>query len=82
MKAKDLIKALQRLDPESNVIINIKQSSQVWGKQVPIEYGNKANTDNADYNESCYLGQWVNQSYGGSITVHLPDGAYIAKWPK
>lgn len=72
MKAKELIKALETLDPESKVVINIMQRNKKYGViQLQIS-------------DSCHSGaySWVNRGYGGSITVHLPEGAYIAKLPK
>ena len=85
MKAKDLIKALKVLDPESDVIINIKQWNKAYGVvQLPIEYSNAHRNDErkpeGEYDP--YLNQWVNSHYQGSITVHLPEGAYISKLPK
>ena len=76
MKAKHLIKALQMLNPEHDVIINIKQYNKRYGFQLPIEYGSDQPED------SYYLNSWVNGNYGGSITVHLPDGAYVVGLPE
>ncbi len=84
MKAKDLIKALKFLDPESDVVINVQQSNKVHGVvQLPIKYSNAYKDEERKPEGECdqYLNTWVNQSYGGSITVHLPEGAYISKLP-
>jgi hypothetical protein len=82
MKAKDLIKALRVLDPEANVVINIKQFNKNYGFQLPIEYGSEE-PDEPDRNGySHYLNSWVNGTYGGSITVHLPYGAFVSKMPE
>ncbi len=71
MKAKDLIEKLQNLDPESDVIINVMQYNKKYGVvQLPIKYSNSESSS------------WINSSYGGSITVHLSKGAYIAGLPK
>ena len=80
MKAKDLIKALQDLDPEANVVINIKQFNKVYGFQLPIHYGTNQLTGGKENYD--YLHSEVNASYGGSITVHLPDGAYVSGLPE
>jgi len=85
MKAKDLIKALQSLDPEKDVVINIKQYNKVYGVvQLPIEYGYQHNEQTKDLDDNYHSGrsEWVNNSYGGSITVHLPNNAFISKLPK
>lgn len=71
MTTKDLISALQKLDPDANVVINIKQSNKVYGYQVNI-----LDTKHGD------SFSWVTTEYGGSITVFLPDGAYISKFEK
>jgi hypothetical protein len=84
MKTKDLIKALQHLNPEAEVKINIMQSNRAYGVvQLPIEYGSgKEEFDETKDGPQYYLHTWVNNKYGGSITVWLPDGAYISKLPK
>lgn len=83
MKAKDLIKALKALDPEANVLINIKQSNKANGVvQLPISYGYGDQTEKPDGEYTLWLNSWVNRSYSGSITVHLPDGAFISRLPK
>jgi hypothetical protein len=85
MKAKDLIKALSALNPESDVIINIRQSNKVFGVvQLPIKYGSQNNEETKDLDDNYLSGrnQWVNEEYGGSITVHLPTGAFISRLPK
>jgi hypothetical protein len=75
MTTAELIEALKKLNPDSNVVINIIQKTKSGSHhgvvQLPIQKGNAGE-----------LYWWVNQSFGGSITVHLPKGAYIAKLPK
>jgi len=89
MKAKDLIKALRFLDPEAEVVINVKQFNKRYGFQLSIEYGTKGLEDDPnDMKRSLadeytyYRNTWVNRSYGGSITVHLPNGAYVCGLPE
>ena len=88
MKAKDLIKALANLDPEAHVVINIKQSNKRYGFQLPIEYGSKVMDETDRMKDKMketythYRNSWVNNNYGGSITVHLPDGAYVVGLPE
>jgi hypothetical protein len=83
MKAKDLIKALANIDPEADVVINVKQSNKRYGFQLPIEYGSMEPPDPPDENNySYYLNTWINNTYGGSITVHLPDGAFVSRMPE
>jgi hypothetical protein len=80
MKTKDLIKALAQLNPESEVVINVKQYNKRYGFQLPIEYGSRDEDDHIREERGQYshrLNSWINNSYGGSITVHLPDGAYV-----
>lgn len=76
-RVKDLIAALSELNPEAEVVINIKQANKYYGVvQLPVA--------------SKYNGNWkgpnewaVDSSYGGAcITVYLPDEAYVAKLPK
>lgn len=80
MKAKDLIKALSDLDPEAEVVINIKQHNKVYGFQLPINYGTDKLIDGKENYD--YLHSNVNESYNGSITVHLPDGAFVSRLPE
>ena len=85
MKAKDLIKALQQINPEAEVVINIKQWNKRYGFQLPIEYGHADETDQVREERGQYshrLNSWVNNHYGGSITVHLPDGAFVSGLPE
>lgn len=74
MKAKELIQALSILDPEAEVVINIKQANKAYGVlQLRID-------DAKDHRRNYF---WVDNSYAGAtITVHLPEAAYIAKIPK
>jgi hypothetical protein len=75
MTTAELIEALKKLNPDSNVVINIIQKTKSGSHngvvQLPIKKGSAGE-----------LYWWVNQHFGGSITVHLPKGAYIAKLPK
>lgn len=72
MKNKELIAALQKLNPEATVLINIKQSNKVYGRQLKVE-----STQHHGYEH------WVDASYSGcTITVHLPGKAFISNWPK
>lgn len=82
MKAKDLMKALEQINPEADVVINVKQCNKRYGFQLPIEYGTDKAEEPNKSGYSWYLNNWVNMSYGGSITVHLPSGAYVAGLPK
>lgn len=85
MKAKDLIKALGDLDPEADVVINVKQYNKRYGFQLPISYGSTDENDakrEAKGEFSYRLNSWVNNHYGGSITVHLPDGAFVSGLPE
>jgi hypothetical protein len=54
MKAKDLIKALANIDPEADVVINVKQSNKRYGFQLPIEYGSMEPPDPPDENNYSY----------------------------
>ena len=80
MKAQELIIALSKLDPESDVVINIKQSNKRFGFQLPILYGTDKLTGGKDNYD--YLSSYVNRSCGGSITVHLPNKSYVAGLPE
>lgn len=73
LTAAELITALQRLKPDAKVLINIKQFNKVYGVcQLPIP-----NTESMQYQ------MWVDASYrGATITVHLPESAYICKLPE
>lgn len=83
MKAKDLIKALANLDPDAEVFINVKQDNKRYGFQLPIAYGSMEPPDPPNKDAySYYLNTWVNNSYGGSITVHLPAGAFVSRLPE
>ncbi len=88
MKAKDLIIALANLDPEAEVVINIKQYNKRYGFQLPIEYGSEELSDSDIANEekgntyTYYRNTWVNDTYSGSITVHMPEGAYVVGLPE
>ncbi len=79
MKAKDLIEALSRLNPDAEVVINVKQSNKHFGVvQLPISMDESYGVEEA-YNRF----YWVNGSYmGATITVHLPSGAFVSKLPK
>lgn len=77
MKAKDLIKALSRLDPETDVKIIIKHFHKTSVEILDIKYGSSSNTGDQDYDDYNYFGTWVNNSFQGSITVHLPEGKTI-----
>lgn len=85
MKAKDLIKALKNLDPESDVKIVIKQDNKVYGLALDIKYGTGSMEEIENIKDGEYsniLNTWVNNRYRGSITVHLPDGARITRLPE
>jgi len=69
MKIKDVITALSKLDQEADLTIVIRQSNKKYGLPLKISQGSD-------------LWTWVNGTYGGSITVSLPDGAYISKLPE
>jgi hypothetical protein len=74
LTVKTLIEALQKLDnQDATVLINIKQYNQKFGVvQLPI----------VDTLHPHNFQWWVDHSYqGATITIHLPDGAYIAKLP-
>ncbi len=67
LTAKQLIDELSKLNPDSEVVINIKQYNKVYGvAQLPIM--------------SSQTGRgWVDGTYrGATITVFLPERAYIA----
>lgn len=74
MKAKELIQALSILDPEAEVVINIKQENKRFGVlQSRIK-------DDKDHRDNYF---WVDNSYAGAtITVHLPEGTYLMKRAK
>ena len=74
---KELIEALSKLsNQDAEVTINIQQSNKVYGvAQLKIKKGYA----DGEYDSAS---AWVTNSYGGSITVYLPDGAYISKMPK
>lgn len=76
MTVEQLVAALLKLPNQKAVVtINIKQSNRVYGRQVQIETTAARDSRNLEY--------WVTDEYGGcAITVHLPDGAYIAKFPE
>jgi hypothetical protein len=64
MTTKDVIKLLEKLNPERELVINIKQYHKRYGFQLSIEEDSM-----------------INNSYGGSITVYLPNGAYVVGLP-
>lgn len=70
MKVKDVITALQKLNPEADLKIVVKQSNKVYGLALDIEES-KA--------DPFY---WINGRYGASITVHLPEKAFISRLPE
>jgi hypothetical protein len=85
MLVEDLIKALSTLNPKSRVVINVKQYNKLYGFQLPIEYGAADINDDERETKGEYshrLNAWVNNTYGGSITVHLPYGAYVVGLPE
>ena len=69
MKIKDVITQLQTLNQEAGLTIVVMQSNKAYGVPLQIEASTEPYA-------------WVNGSYGGSITVWLPDRAYIARLPK
>lgn len=72
MKNKELIEALQKLNPEAEVLINIKQWNKSYGRRLPVE-GSKDHWGNWP---------WVEGNYSGAtITVHLPTGYILARTP-
>lgn len=71
MRNKELIAALQKLNPEAIVTIDVRQHNKRYGRQLSIQ------KSNASYE------MWVNPTYSGcTITVHLPEKAIISHWPK
>lgn len=74
MTAAMMIAALQKLKPDAPVLINIKQANKAYGVvQLPVF---------STLHHSSYE-TWVDGSYGGAtITVHLPEKAFISRLPK
>lgn len=76
MKNKELVAALQRLDPEAEVLIDVRQFNKTYGKQLSLGQSLVAK------GISSYE-LMVDGTYNGcTITVHLPGKAIIANWPK
>lgn len=75
MKNKDVIKALQKLDPEANVLVNIGQQNKVNGV-IQLEIGR----DNLK-EEHVYF--YIDGTYeGATINVMLPEGFFISSRKK
>lgn len=73
MTNKELIAALQRLNPDAIVNIEVKQYNKRYGRILSVKSSMPRDT---------YQFR-VNATYGGcTITVHLPDKAIISNWPK
>lgn len=76
MKNKEVVAALQQLDPESECIIDIMQFNKHYGKQVKI--GDSLVSKGVSSHEIM-----IDSTYGGCcIHVYLPERAIIANWPK
>jgi hypothetical protein len=78
MTANDLIKALQEniTDKDAPLTFNIKQENKAYG--VLQLHVMKSDNDEPSYHKYT----WINNSYGGSITLHLPDGTFITQRKK
>ena len=73
MTVQQLINALSNQKPDAEVMIKVKQSNQNTGHLLNI----KSTIERDGYEF------WITHGNGDSIiTIHLPDGAYLAKMPK
>lgn len=71
MKNSQLIAALQKLDPEAEVQINIMQQNKAYGV---LQLGVQSTLEKSGHET------WVSGNYRGcTITVHLPEKHFITK---
>ncbi len=72
LTVRELMKELERLNPDAEIVINIKQQNKAYGViQLPIHRAYLDGQNN--------VGGWVSNSFGGSITIHLPENHFITK---